>query len=125
MLRPNMISRLQGYYFNNPLYKRDLVRSTREFFDAPDFQHGGFVRGPEESIGFYNEWFMYDFILRDGESVLACFVRTNPLALSLEELSVYQDLLDNRFGLFEILSVVPLQSMELRLLTTGETFAVS
>lgn len=124
MLRSDTISRLQRYYFDNPLYKRELVRSTQEFFDEPNFQYGGFVRGPEESIGFYNEWFMYDFVLRDGESVLSHFVHVNPLALSPEELGVYQDLLDNRFGLFEILSVVPLRSMELRLLTTGEIFTV-
>jgi len=124
MLKPGTISRLHNFYFNDPAYTNNVLRSMREFFDMPNLTQNEAVSGTEESVGFYNEWFMYDFMLRKDMSVLSHFVEENPLNVSPEEIAVYRDLLDNRFGLFEILSIVSLQSMNLRLLATGETFTV-
>lgn len=124
MLKHGTINRLHDFYFNEPAYEKDVVRSMREFFDRPHLTQGQAVSGTEESVGFYNEWFMYDFMLRDKVSVLKHFAETNPLTLLPEEIAVYKDLLDNRFGLFEIISVIPLQSMKLLFVTTGKIFTV-
>jgi hypothetical protein len=105
-------------------YTDDILRSMREFFDMPNLTQSEAVSGVQESVGFYNEWFMYDFILRKDMSVLKHFVQTNPLKVSSEELAVYEDMLDNRFGLFEIISITPLQSMCLKLVAIGEIFTV-
>lgn len=124
MLRPDIISRLLGYYFNTPKYEADLIRSTAEFFDKPDFKRNQDVSGVHESIGFYNEWFMYDFLLSSNETPLTNFARTNPFSLSKEEVRVYEDLLDNYFGLFEVLDVMPTKGMLLKLLLDKKEFLV-
>jgi len=124
MLRPNTISRLLGYYFNTPKYDSDLIRSTREFFDKPNFERNQGVSGVGESIGFYNEWFMYDFLLSSNETPLANFVRMNPFSMSKEEIRVYEDLLDNHFDLFEILDVKPTKGMALKSLHDQKEFFV-
>lgn len=124
MLIPGTIARVYGYYFNHPVYRERVLRSVREFFDAPGLKQGGGVHGTESSEGFYNEWFLYDFSFDKSGGTLAHFIRTNPLGLEDDELRVYRELLDNRFGLFRVLRVEPLRGATLELLPSGEHFEV-
>lgn len=124
MLKKGTISELLDYYFNEPKYKKIVERSMREFFDLPHFPKVGIPQGTEESVGFYNEWFLYDFIFKDEMSTLGHFVKINPSNLTDEELSLYKNLLNNQFGLFEVLEVQPLEGARLKLLVTGEAFDV-
>lgn len=124
MLPKGSIARVYQHYFDGPKYKAVVLRSMREFFDDTTLGFRGAVSGTQESVGFYNEWFLYDFDFGDGETTLEYFIRTDPLTLSEREMQMYRDLCDNRFGLFEILSVRPLESVHLRLLPSGEEFNV-
>lgn len=81
------------------------MRALREFFDRPDLDKGGSLETNEKSEGFFNEWFLYDFVLQGGCTVLEDFIATNPLNLKDAEMKIYQDLLDNTYGIFEVLEI--------------------
>jgi len=125
MLPKGSISKVYKYYFTSPLYTAEIMRALLEFFDDPDLRPGGSFEADEKSKGFFNEWFLYDFVLENGGSPLANFVARNPLELSAIKMTLYKDLLaTHEYGLFEVLKVDVNNGLLLKNLQTGERIYV-
>ena len=120
MLPKGSITKVYEHYFTSPTYESEVMRALREFFNRPDLDKGDRLDvGDEKSEGFFKEWFLYDFKTKDGRTILEDFVARNPLRLTASEMSLYRNLLDNKFGIFEIVNIKRDQGLTLRDLQTG------
>jgi len=125
MLPRGSIAKIYEYYFTAPQFKDEVIRALREFFNRPDLEKSGSLNiGNEKSKGFFNEWFLYDFIMTNGRMPLEDFINTNPFNLKALELKLYRDLLDNRFGIFEVLEIELGHSLTIEDLQTGKRWLV-
>jgi len=106
MLPKGSIAKIYNYYFNSPRYNDDIMSAFRQFFDQPDLDQGDSIDADQMSDGLFNEWFLYDFKLTNGETVLVDFISRNPLKISIIDISLYRNLLTtNTYSLFEVVTV--------------------
>ncbi len=125
MLPKGSITKVYEYFFTSPKYENEAMRALQVFFSHPDLNKGGDLdMGNEQSSGFFNEWFLYDFIMSDGKKPIEVFIAENPLGLNNNEMKFYRDLLDNRFGIFEVLDIDIGRSINLRDLQTDKEWLV-
>jgi len=125
MLPRGSITKIFEYYFTAPQFSNEVLRASQEFFNRPDLGGGSSPNiDNKKSEGFFNEWFLYDFIMANGHTPLEDFINTNPLNLKELELKPYRDLLDNRFGIFEVLEVELGHSLTIKDLQTKEKWLV-
>lgn len=124
MLPKGSISRVYEYYFRAPEYRREIMRALREFFDRPDLDKSASLEVSEQGEGFFNEWFLFDFVLESGRTVLEEFISCNPLALNETEMDLYRNLRENTYGIFEVLAVERGRGLTLKDLQTGTQWAV-
>ncbi len=119
MLPEGSISKIYEYYFTSSGYKDEVMRALREFFDLPDLERGGSLDvGDEKGEGFFNEWFLYDFKMKNGKTALENFIAQNPFQFKENQMALYRNLRDNKFGVFEVLSVKRDHGLGLRDLQT-------
>jgi hypothetical protein len=119
MLPKGSISKIYKYYFTSPEYGGDVMCALREFFDRPDLERSGSLdMGDEIGEGLFNEWFLYDFKMKNDKTPLENFIARNPFRLGNKEMALYRNLLDNKFGIFEVLSIKRDQGLDLRDLQT-------
>jgi len=124
MLPRGSIAKLYEYYFTAPQFKGEVICALRGFFNRPDLNKGSFLKTNEKSEGFFNEWFLYDFILNNGQTVLENFITTNPFKLKDKEMELYQKLLNNKYGIFEVIDLELSKSITLKDLQTGKQWLV-
>jgi len=125
MLPKGSIAKIYDYYFNEPRYKDELMPALREFLDRPDLDMGGSLELSQGGIGLFNEWFLYNFKLANGKTVLADFVAENPLNISVDDMALYKDLLKtNVYSLYEVVSVDVEKGLMLKNLRTKKNVYV-
>ena len=124
MLPKGSISRVTEYYYTALEFRGEVLRALRWFFDRPDLDTGGSLKTTGQGEAFFNEWFLFDFLLGTGRTVLEDFVASNPLKLNGTELELYRNLLDNTYGIFETLDVERGQGLTLKDLRTRKQWAV-
>ena len=105
MLPRGSIAKVYEYYFTAPQFKDEVMCALREFFNHPDLKEGGFLKTNKKSEDFFNEWFLYDFILSNRQTVLENFISTNPFKLEDKEMELYRKLLNNKYGVFEVIDL--------------------
>lgn len=98
-----MIKKLLDYYAGDKEFFSEISRGVKEFFGIRDGKKS--LETDEREMGLLNEWLVYDFVLKNGKSLLQDFYDRNPLKLADEELSEYKDLQTSEYGMFEVLKV--------------------
>lgn len=125
MLPKGSIAKIYEYYFTTPRYSEEILRAMRKFFDRPDLDRGGSLEMNDKSEGFFNEWFLYDFVLSNGETPLRSFVKENPLEVSAAEMELYESILKtNMYGLYEVKKVDMDKGLVLKNLQSGKELYV-
>ncbi len=124
MLPKGSIAKIYEYFFNSPEFKEETIRALREFFNRPDLDRGGSLEMNDKSEGFFNEWFLYDFKMVNGDTPIEYFTRSNPFELKDLELEFYRNLLNNKFGIFEVLEIELGRSMFIKDLQTGKKWKI-
>ncbi len=125
MLVRGTIGRIYGYYYDSAWYKDEVLRAFHEFVGEKISKTAAIEEIGIKYRGYFNEWFLYDYVRKDGMTTLEHFVRVNPLQLTDSEMNFYKTLLtSNRYGLFEIVSMVQLVSMTLKDLQTEKIYEV-
>lgn len=125
MLPTGTISKIHKLYYSDPRYKNEIMRAMGEFFENPDIVNNRAIEITKESEGLFNEWFLYDFVMKNNKTPLENFICKNPLELSKKQLIVYTDLLHNRYGIYEVLKIERGKSMTVKDLQTKEKFTVN
>lgn len=121
-MKKDIITRVFDYYFNPAfeyVFGKEIERSLVEFF-------GGLPIGEIDpaSQGHFEEWFLFDFKIKDNKSPLRLFYEGNPLKLSSEELSIYKDMQENYFDFFEVIEIEAAKSATLRSTRLNKSFSV-
>lgn len=103
MLPRGSISKIREYYFTNPKFKKDVLNALRVFYDMPNLQEERMDEMLEEDNPYFNEWFIYDYILENGNTVLKDYYEHNPHSRSIIEMQLYNNLIEtNKYGIFEV-----------------------
>ena len=108
MIERGIIRKMGQYYQNSPQYREEISRGMREFFDNDI---------PYDDEPLFNEWLMYDFIFGDGKRMLEKFYYENPLSIPEYRREIYKTLLENYYGWYEVLEVMPLEGLALKRLS--------
>ncbi len=125
MLEEGSISKIFSYYFSTPKYKDEIFRAIRTFLNKPDLKEGGRLEMSKEEEGMFNEWFLYDFKLKNGKTPLQNFYEENPLGLSQGKLELYKNIQkENIYGLFKIKEIWLGEWIKLEDLQTGKIYKV-
>ncbi|MEK7192779.1 MAG: hypothetical protein AAB682_01455 [Patescibacteria group bacterium] len=125
MLVRGTISRIFSYYFTSPWCKDEVLRAFREFVGEKVSKTVAMDTIGVENEGYFNEWFLYDYMRADGRTTLHHFVHTNPLGLAKQEMVFYSTLLEtNHYGLFKIVSVQKMIGMRLEDIQTRKRYDV-
>jgi len=125
MLPKGSIAKIYEYYFITPRYSEEILRAMREFFDRPDLDRSGSLEMNDKSEGLFNEWFLYDFVLSNGETPLRSFVKEDPLGTSAAEMELYKNILKtNVYGLYEVKRVDMDKGLALKNLQSGKELYV-
>jgi len=122
LMKKRNITRILDYYMSQDnlwMFRADVERALEEFFDGkPDWPP------PIEAAGHFNEWFLYDFHLSDGETPLEYFYDKNPLSLPLEELAVYKDIQENIYDIWEVKEVRENEGLSLMSVRSGKRYEI-
>ena len=125
MLVRGTIRKVYDYYFDSPWHKDEVLRAFREFVGEKMSKTAAMQKIGIENEGYFNEWFLYDYVRKDRMTTLEHFVNANPLQLTDGEMHFYKTLLEsNRYGLFEIVRVEQMIGMTLKDLQTGTVYEV-
>lgn len=117
------IRKIFRYYFSNPEFGEEIKGAMEEFFNVK-LPSDSKLKTKEEDEQKFNEWFIFDFHLSNGKTVLEDFYGRNPYDLSLTKLQVYKDLQNNLYGPFEILRVKRGEGLLLRNLQNKKRFFI-
>lgn len=123
-MKLGLIPQLTEYYFTNDQWHDDLQRAIQEFFTIPTQEELEYFTIPDEHVARLNEWFIFDFHLRNGKTPLQHFIEQNPLHLASDVLQDYRELDEHIVDLFEICDLRLNQGFTLRALSNGKTFDV-
>ncbi len=117
MIQKGTIRKMGQYYRNDPRYEEEILRGVIEFYGKKD------VGDADQPL--FNEWMMYDFKFSDGKGMLEKFYEENPMEIPLYRREIYKSLMENYYGLFEVLEVKRLQSLLLKRVNDQKIFNVS
>lgn len=117
MVPRGTISKVRGYYITKSEYADEISRACKEFFGEPD--------SPENDNPLFNEWLSYDFRFSDRKSMFEKYYIENPHNLPDYRREIYKTLLENYYGLFEVLEVKRYIGLSLKRLSDGKIFDVS
>ncbi|MBU1028799.1 hypothetical protein KKE28_01185, partial [Patescibacteria group bacterium] len=116
-MESGIISNLIDYYRDHPRYSKENLWAWREFF-------GGGYRPTDLEMGWFVEWYLFEFRLKNGNSVLEEHVQNNPWRESEQMLNLYRNLADAKFGLYEVLRVDLGEGLRLRNVQNAEEVEV-
>ncbi len=124
-MKEGTISKVVAYYFGEEAFKDELDRALMEFFNLSEAdldRESDMKDGDETQL---NEWFIFDFRLRNGKTILQDFYERNPLILPDEEMYCYRVLQNNEYGLWKVLKVEPDKGLELENMKSAHKYYVS
>ncbi|TSC62875.1 MAG: hypothetical protein G01um101448_514 [Parcubacteria group bacterium Gr01-1014_48] len=124
MLKKGTLPQVINYYFTSPEFRREFTRAIEIFFDQKVVP-GGTLEMCKGDDARFEEWFVFDFRLRNGQTILQDFYDRNPLHLEGEWREIYRHLQKNEFGFFDVLHVVSGTSVELKSIKSGMQYTAS
>jgi hypothetical protein len=117
MIPRGTISKVGKYYTTSPEYVDEIARAFKEFFGKSHLEEN------EEPL--FNEWLTYDFKFSDGKSMLEKYYTENPHDILDYKRKIYETLLENYYGLFEVVEVKRYVGLSIKRLKDGKIFDVS
>lgn len=120
-----LISRIVDYYSSSPKFVRELEQAVKVFFAVSTVADLAVDQITETEHGLFNEWFLFDFVLPDGNTMLEHFIDVNPHQLEPVQLKAYERMRDTQhYGLFEVISIQLGSGLALRDIHTNTTYSV-
>ncbi len=123
-MRKKTIFNLLDHYISNPAFEKEWGRALEQFFGCPAEEVESLDIELEEAFPLFKEWLIYDFRMKNGSTPLEDFCKRNPLNLPENRLKDYEDILENEYGLYEILQVKWHEGMRIRNLQTEKEYWV-
>ena len=124
-MKEGTIAKVRSYYFGEERFKDELDEALKEFFNLRDVGPDTELRMKGSDEEQLNEWFIFDFRLKNGKTILQDFYERNPLILPVEDMYIYRVLQNNEYGLWKVLKVETDKGLELENLKSGNRYYVS
>jgi hypothetical protein len=110
-------------YFLNPqnswLYGHDVKRAMAAFSGSPN-------PIPKHGLGFFLDWFTFDFEFRPGQKLLQYACDSNPMQLKDEDIAALREVTEhNRYDFLEVISFGKNKSTELKSVRDESLYALS
>ncbi|OGZ65345.1 MAG: hypothetical protein A3C50_01385 [Candidatus Staskawiczbacteria bacterium RIFCSPHIGHO2_02_FULL_43_16] len=121
MIQQGLIRKVGQYYRNAAEYQEEVLRGKKEFFDLDSNES---VDSLDTDIPLFNEWMMYDFRFSDGKNMFEKFYYENPLKIPSYRREIYKTLLENYYGLFQVLEIRPFFGLTIKRLSDEKVFEV-
>jgi len=122
-MKKGTISTVRDYYLGRD--GEDIfLDALRKFYDRSDLDKGGQLKTTPQEECLFTEWIFFDYKLKNGKTMLEDFYDTNPFKLPVKELSIYKDLQENIYGLYEIKNIETCKGMTLKNIYTNKTYYV-
>ena len=101
-------------------YKKDFEKAYHLFWRRP-FEEPLILDEKEKiNFGFFLDWFIHDFTLRNGMTIIEEFYQEKKEKLSEEELSLLKYEMASYLSIYEVISVTPEVGLRLKDLFTNE-----
>jgi tetratricopeptide (TPR) repeat protein len=121
-MQAGIIDNLFSYYLENDKFALEIERAKKEFFGAP--KDGILLSFNKEYEHYFMEWLLFDFILKNGKSLVADYYDRNPRNKPFYEMQVYRELQANVYGMIEVQKVYPGEALDVLMLHTGKKYHV-
>jgi hypothetical protein len=124
-MEKGLLMKIFDYYANNSELRDKIFDALKVFFNKPNLNEKreiGIIDENDEAR--FNEWFIFNFKIKDNKTPLEYFCEINPYNLPRYRLQKYIDLLDNEYGFFEVLEVKIGEGLELKNLGNGNEYWV-
>jgi hypothetical protein len=123
-MKKHTISKILDYFFAGQEFKDEAIEAMKDFFDRPDLGSGANLEILREGKDLFNEWLVYDFRLKNGNSLLTEYRRRNPDKMKPADMEVYKNLEKAVYSVFEILDVRPGRGLTLKDLLGGREYEI-
>jgi hypothetical protein len=121
-MKHGLISKILDYYFTRDKYKGECDRAIREFFNLG--KDSVIFSIDKAATPFFNEWFVYDFKLKNNKRVIEDYCDLNPYKLNMIELAECRYLLKNVYGFLKVLRVDVGAGLEVEDIASGDKYYV-
>lgn len=101
-------------------YKKDFEKAYRLFWRRPFKEPLVLGENEEADFGFFADWFIHDFTLKNGLTIIEEFNQDKKEKLSDEERFLLKYEMASYLSLYEVISVTPEVGLRLKDLFTGE-----
>lgn len=105
MMPKHTIKNLLDFYFGNDDFKEEIIGALKDFFEQSDLGKESVLEVEEGGDELFNEWFVHDYRLKNGKTLLEDYYSRNPAELSRQQMKIYKDLQSSIFSLFQIILV--------------------
>jgi HEAT repeat protein len=105
-------------------YKKDFEKAYHLFWRRPSKEPLILDENEEINFGFFLDWFIHDFTLRNGMTVIEEFYQEKKERLSEEEVSLLKYEIASYLSIYEVLSVTPGVGLRLKDLLTNEAMDI-
>ena len=123
-MKTGLVGEILNYYFVTEAFRPETERALKEFFDLKNISSLSDMKITDAKSGHFNEWFLYDFKLRNGKSPLEHFCETNPNNWDKENIKAVKDLLINEYGPYEVLEIEPEKGLKIKNLQSNNIYEV-
>ncbi|MFZ3054868.1 MAG: hypothetical protein WA091_02715 [Minisyncoccales bacterium] len=124
-MEEGLLGKIFTYFASRPELAEESMTALRIFFNRPNLKLGDTLEDKDKNDEpKFNEWFIFDFKMKNGKTPLEYFCDKNPYNLPIFRLQMYIDFLDNEYGFFDVLKVERGEGLELRHLGSENTYQV-
>ncbi len=123
-MRTGLVRKILDYYFTTEAFRCETERAFKEFFDLKDISLLAKIKMTDAKSNHFNEWFLYDFRLRNNKSSLENFCETDPENWDDEDIKAAKDLLINEYGAYEVLEIEPGTGLKIQNLQSKNIYDV-
>ena len=95
-MEKGFISNILEFHYNN--FSEEYNIAVTEFFESDNLPDEFY--NDSQVKGMFTEWFVFDYKMINGRSVIENYLKENFDNLSKREILVYKDLLDSEYGFF-------------------------
>ena len=119
-MQKGFISKILEFHYEN--FPENYARAIVEFFESDNIPDEFYKDSQVE--GMFTEWFVFDYKMINGRSVMENYLKENFDDLSKEEVLVYKDLLDSEYGFFVVKDVKKGKGLTLESVNNGKIYKV-
>lgn len=104
-MKKGTLEKVFAFYDSPARVKTHVIPAMLEFFNVSNREYLEKINIQDDEMPYFRNWFLFDYRLSDGMSILEDYLERNKKNISSEERCVYKSLAQNIYGFFKIEAV--------------------